>query len=337
MPISNAIVAAHQRIVQRAQQGPVDATLLTDATTVDWGLHDLMVDALGNELISDTYRINSLRVRLIRLESSTLSPESLVPAMEEHLWFIEALSAARSGRGRPPHHPSHRERAPARARTAPPAPARREGDVVTDPQTPAEPQPSHPRAAPNASLPGVWPALLTPLDARLDIDHRLLVSHSRALLAAGCGGVTPFGTTGEGPSFGVDERRAAIDALLEGGIPAAHILVSTSCAALPDTLALTRHALSVGAWGCLMMPPFFFKGVSDAGIVDAYRYVIDGAADSAAAHRAVSHPAGGRCRSVARGDRRTGATLSAHHRRHQGQRSATAPIRWHWPRPSCRR
>lgn len=87
-----AIIEAHRRIVQRAQQGSVDAALLTDATTVDWGLHDLMIDALGNELISDTYRINSLRVRLIRLESSTLSPESLVPAMEEHLWFIEALA-----------------------------------------------------------------------------------------------------------------------------------------------------------------------------------------------------------------------------------------------------
>lgn len=135
-------------------------------------------------------------------------------------------------------------------------------------------------AAPaSRSLSGIWPALLTPLDAALAIDHRLLAAHSRALLDAGCGGVTPFGTTGEGPSFNLDERRAAIDALIDGGVPAARILVSTSCTALSDTLALTRHALAVGAWGCLMMPPFFFKGVSDAGIVDAYRYVIDGAAD----------------------------------------------------------
>ena len=131
-----------------------------------------------------------------------------------------------------------------------------------------------------ASLPGIWPALLTPLDAELNIAHARFVSHSRALITAGCGGVTPFGTTGEGPSFGLDERRAAVDALVEGGVPGAQILVSTSCAALPETLALTKHALSVGAWGCLMLPPFFLKGVSDEGIVDAYRYVIDGAADA---------------------------------------------------------
>jgi DNA-binding GntR family transcriptional regulator len=86
-----AIEDAHLRVVHRARSGAVDDQLLTDATTVDWGLHDLMIDALGNELISETYRVNSLRVRLIRLEGSTLSPEILLPAMEEHLWFIQAL------------------------------------------------------------------------------------------------------------------------------------------------------------------------------------------------------------------------------------------------------
>jgi DNA-binding GntR family transcriptional regulator len=86
-----AIEDAHLRIVERARRGPIDDELLTDATTVDWGLHDLMIDTLGNELISQTYRINSLRVRLIRLEGSTLSPDVLLPAMEEHLWFIDAL------------------------------------------------------------------------------------------------------------------------------------------------------------------------------------------------------------------------------------------------------
>ncbi len=86
-----AIEEAHVNIVRRARRTGIDDALLKDATTVDWGLHDLMVDSLGNELISEVYRINSLRVRLIRLEGSTLSADVLVPAMEEHLWFIEAL------------------------------------------------------------------------------------------------------------------------------------------------------------------------------------------------------------------------------------------------------
>ena len=86
-----AIEQAHLDIVRRARGTAIDDDLLKDATAVDWGLHDLMIDALGNELISEVYRINSLRVRLIKLEGSTLSPEVLIPAMEEHLWFIDAL------------------------------------------------------------------------------------------------------------------------------------------------------------------------------------------------------------------------------------------------------
>lgn len=132
---------------------------------------------------------------------------------------------------------------------------------------------------PAHSLPGIWPALLTPLNADLSIDQGRLVTHAKRLIAAGCGGVTPFGTTGEGPSFSLAERRATVDALIAGGVPAKQILVSTSCAALPETLELTRHALAVGAWGCLMLPPFYLKGVPDAGVVDAYRYVIDRAGD----------------------------------------------------------
>lgn len=132
----------------------------------------------------------------------------------------------------------------------------------------------------DASLHGLWPALLTPLDERLDVDTAAFVEHARSLLDAGCVGVTPFGTTGEGPSFSVNERIAAVDALVVGGVPPEKILVGTSCAALPDVLQLTWHALDVGAYGCLMMPPFFLKGVSDQGVIDAYRWVLDRAVDA---------------------------------------------------------
>ncbi len=133
---------------------------------------------------------------------------------------------------------------------------------------------------PHAPFRGIWPAMLTPLGADLAIDHARFSAHAHALLAAGCGGVTPFGTTGEGPSFALAERIDAVNALVESGVPASQILVSTSCAALPETVALTRHALHIGAHGCLMLPPFYLKGVSDQGVIDAYRYVIDAVADA---------------------------------------------------------
>ena len=130
------------------------------------------------------------------------------------------------------------------------------------------------------SLPGIWPALLTPLDASGHIDLSRFAAQARRMLDAGCGGVTPFGTTGEGPSFSVDERIAGVNALLAGGVPASRMLVSTSCAAITDTLALTRHAVQIGAWGCLVMPPFYFKGVSDAAVIDFYAWLVDTVADA---------------------------------------------------------
>jgi len=128
-------------------------------------------------------------------------------------------------------------------------------------------------------LSGIWPALMTPLAADGSIDATRFVSHARRLLEAGCAGVTPFGTTGEGPSFSVMERRAALEALVAGGVPADRILASTSGAALADVIELTRHAQQLGAWGVLLMPPFFFKGVADNGIVDFYRRVLDACAE----------------------------------------------------------
>ncbi len=117
--------------------------------------------------------------------------------------------------------------------------------------------------------------MLTPLNEALEIDHAAFAAHAKALIASGCGGVTAFGTTGEGPSFSMAERREAIDQLIAHGVPAERIMVSTSCAALPETLELTQHAVSVGVHGCLMLPPFFLKGVSDEGVIDCYRYVLD--------------------------------------------------------------
>ncbi|UUZ75736.1 dihydrodipicolinate synthase family protein [Polaromonas sp. P1(28)-13] len=136
---------------------------------------------------------------------------------------------------------------------------------MTEPQNSANP----------AAFRGIWPALLTPLNADLSIDHTKFAAHCKSLIARGCPGVTPFGTTGEGPSFSMAERKEAIDQLINNGIPANQIMVSTSCAALPETLELTRHAVNAGVHGCLMLPPFFLKGVSDQGVIDSYRYVID--------------------------------------------------------------
>jgi len=86
----DALEAAHRDVVARAARG-VTPALLDRAQAVDWGLHDTMIDALGNEIVSAIYRVNSLRIRLIRLDRVTLTAESLAPAMDEHLGLLAAL------------------------------------------------------------------------------------------------------------------------------------------------------------------------------------------------------------------------------------------------------
>lgn len=83
----------HRTILARAESTKPDPTLNADAQAVDWGLHDRMVDSIGNEILSEIYRVNSLHVRLIRLDASLIKPLRIQPAMQEHLKFLEALKS----------------------------------------------------------------------------------------------------------------------------------------------------------------------------------------------------------------------------------------------------
>ena len=126
---------------------------------------------------------------------------------------------------------------------------------------------------------GVWAPTLTPLTENLTIDHALLAEHCRGLLADGCDGIVLFGSTGEAPSFSVAERSAALVALLDGGIAAEQIVVGTGCTAFPDTELLTEHATEAGVRGVLVIPPFFFKGVSEVGTINSYLALCDSIGD----------------------------------------------------------
>lgn len=109
-------------------------------------------------------------------------------------------------------------------------------------------------------------ASLTPLRADLGIDTEFLSQHIGWLLKQGCGQVLLFGTTGEANSFSVDERRAALEGILDAGIDPERLMVGTGCCALPDTVSLTGHALANGVRDVLVLPPFYYKNVSDDGL-----------------------------------------------------------------------
>ncbi len=101
------------------------------------------------------------------------------------------------------------------------------------------------------------------------------MAQSKGLLAAGAHGLAPFGTTSEANSLSIAERMAALDALIESGISPHQLIPGTGCCAAPDTITLSRHATDHGCRGVLMLPPFYYKGLSDAAVVRSFSQIIE--------------------------------------------------------------
>jgi 4-hydroxy-tetrahydrodipicolinate synthase len=127
---------------------------------------------------------------------------------------------------------------------------------------------------------GVFSAALTPLDAELVPDHARFIAHCRHLLDEGCDGIALLGTTGEANSFSAAERTALLEAAVAGGIAPQRLLPGTGVAALSETIGLTRHALSLGVDTVVMLPPFYYKGVSDDGLYASYSEVVQRIGDA---------------------------------------------------------
>ena len=122
---------------------------------------------------------------------------------------------------------------------------------------------------------GVWSPVLVPLRQDLGIDSGRFIAHAQWLLAQGCHGLAMFGTTSEANSFSVAERKALVDEVIGTGIPPERLMIGTGCCAFPDSVELTRHALDAGCRRVLMLPPFYYKGMSDEGLFRAFAEVIE--------------------------------------------------------------
>lgn len=123
-------------------------------------------------------------------------------------------------------------------------------------------------------LRGVCAAVITPLDRDLRPDPAAAIPYYQSLLASGCDSLNIMGTTGEAASLTADERIAFMEALAAGGLPRERCMIGTGAAALRDCIRLTAAAFQLGFAGALVMPPFFFRGVSDDGVSQFFDRVI---------------------------------------------------------------
>jgi 4-hydroxy-tetrahydrodipicolinate synthase len=126
---------------------------------------------------------------------------------------------------------------------------------------------------------GVFCAAVTPLTTDLSSDHAQFVAHALRLLADGCDGIALLGTTGEANSFSTGERMALLEAAIAAGIAPERLLPGTGVTALTETVALTKHALSLGVTSVVMLPPFYYKGVTEDGLFASYAQVVQRVAD----------------------------------------------------------
>jgi 4-hydroxy-tetrahydrodipicolinate synthase len=137
----------------------------------------------------------------------------------------------------------------------------------------------HDRQSMTDRIRGLLAPVVTPFTAALQPDAGRLLRHCRWLLSQGSG-LAVFGTNSEANSLSVDERIALLDHLVECGIPPQRMMPGTGCCAVTDSIRLTARAVHHGVAGCLMLPPFYYKGVTDEGLYRNFATIIDAVGDS---------------------------------------------------------
>jgi 4-hydroxy-tetrahydrodipicolinate synthase len=126
---------------------------------------------------------------------------------------------------------------------------------------------------------GVLAPVITPFKRDLSPDADRFVKHCKWLMKSGCAGLAVFGTNSEANSMAVEEKLELLDALVKGGVPAAALMPGTGHCALTDSVKMTREAVRMGCGGVLMLPPFYYKGVSDEGLFRNFSEVIERVGD----------------------------------------------------------
>src|SRR5882724_1223039 len=121
---------------------------------------------------------------------------------------------------------------------------------------------------PSQRIRGVLAPVVTPFKADLSPDRQRFIRHCRWLLSQNCG-LAVFGTNSEANSMSAEERSTLLDALVAAGIDPSRMMPGTGCCSITETVELTAHAVKHGCAGVLMLPPFYYKEVSEEGL---YRY-----------------------------------------------------------------
>ena len=126
---------------------------------------------------------------------------------------------------------------------------------------------------------GVLSPVVTPFKPDLEPDKERFVAHCKWLIAQNCG-LAVFGTNSEANSLAAEERMTLLDAVVAAGVDTSRMMPGTGCCSITETVKLTTHAVRHGCAGVLMLPPFFYKGVSEEGLYRHYSEVVQRVGDA---------------------------------------------------------
>lgn len=104
---------------------------------------------------------------------------------------------------------------------------------------------------------GVLPAITTPFNADLSIDHGFLAEHAAWQIDAGCTGLVPCGSLGESATLSFEEKVAVIKTCVNAvKVP---VIPGIASLATDEAVALARAARDVGARGLMVLPPYVYS------------------------------------------------------------------------------
>ena len=127
---------------------------------------------------------------------------------------------------------------------------------------------------------GTYCAALTPLNTDYSINKELFLEHCSNLLSEDLDGLAIFGTTGEGNSFNVNEKIEAVNYLIDNNIGADKLIPGSGLCSIKDTVIYSKAIAKLKVKAILVLPAFYYKNVSNEGVVEFYKRVVEEVGDS---------------------------------------------------------
>ncbi len=106
---------------------------------------------------------------------------------------------------------------------------------------------------------GVIPAMTTPLGPAGEVDHAALARHAHRLVDAGCVGLVPLGSLGEGATLSFDEKCAVLDTVLAAVGAATPVIPGVAALSTAEGVRLARMAEAAGCSGLMVLPPYVYS------------------------------------------------------------------------------